>query len=65
MELPDDFSASSKKRAHSDDEERMKIDGTSLLTSKTIDFLNDKQAREHETNKAAVLIIATMESAKE
>ena len=52
MELPDDFITSSNKRTQSDDEESMHLDDTSILTSKTIDFLNDKEKREHETEKS-------------
>ena len=50
LELPDNFS-SSNKRTYSEDEESMHLDGTSLLASKTIDFLNDKEKIEHETKK--------------
>ena len=38
--FPEDFSISSNKRPRSCDEESMHLDNTSLLTSKTIEFLN-------------------------
>ena len=43
MELPDDFSTSSNKWPRLDDEERIYLDDTSLITSKTTDFLNNKK----------------------
>ena len=43
LEFPDYFSLTSNKRLLSDDEEIMSLDDTSLLTSKTADFLNTKE----------------------
>ena len=62
LELPDDFSTSSNKRIHSDDGEIINLDDTSLLTSRTTDFLTTKKTSEYEINKAATWTTATMES---
>ena len=40
FELSDEFNITSNKITHYDDEERIILDGTSLLTQKNIDFLN-------------------------
>ena len=46
LELPDDFSASSNKCSRTDDSE-VDIDDTSILTSKTINFLSPAQTKEY------------------
>jgi len=51
LELPDDFSASSNKCSCTDDLE-VDIDNTSILTSKTINFLSPAQTEEYQSNQA-------------
>ena len=63
LELPANFSTSSNKRLLSDDEESINADDSSLLTSKTKDFLTTKQTEDHEINRVLTSTIATMESA--
>ena len=51
LELPDDFSTSSNKRSYTNDLE-VDVDNTSILTSKTIDFLSPAQTEEYQSNQA-------------
>lgn len=62
LELPEDFSTSSNKRLHSDDEESINLDDTHLLTSRTTDFITTKQIVQCETNKVSTSTAATMEN---
>ena len=51
LELPDNFSTSSNKYSRTDDSE-VDIDNTSILTSKTINFLSPAQTEEYQSNQA-------------
>ena len=46
LELPDDFSLNSNKRSRTDNSE-VQVDDTSVLTSKTIDFLSPSQKEKY------------------
>ena len=51
-------------RPRSDDEESMHLDDTSLITSKTIDFLNGKETIECEIENASTSKVSTIERAE-
>ena len=46
LELPDDFSLNSNKRLRTDNS-KVQVDDTSVLTSKTIDFLSPSQKEKY------------------